>query len=189
MKRYFIGIILVSVGVALGIAIKHYYSIPLEDKINIVDLTTMLITIFLAIYIPAFLDKHMQNKRYEKEVVIRKIEGLQSTMKEVNKIVTECVQKNSVSVSNNYSIINSFTTISNELDTLITLIDHCQKDKFKAEIERIKSLRHQYRTTVTGGNFQHRNFKYSALTKKEEEIIYHKMDKELCMLIFKVNGI
>lgn len=188
--KFVIGIILVLSGVAIGVGINHYYpTFPIEDKINLVDLTTLLITIFLAIYIPVFFEKHMHNKRYEKDVIIRKIEGLQSTMKDVNKFVTECVQKNAVSAANCHSIINCFTTISNELDTLITLMDHCHKDKFKDEIVRIKSLRHQYKTTVTGGNFQRKNFKYPALTKKEEEVTYHKMDKELCMLIFKVNGI
>jgi hypothetical protein len=53
----------------------------------------------------------------------------------------------------------------------------------------LKALRHQYRTIVTGGNFQRKNFRYSALTKKEEEVTYHKMDKELCMLILKVNAV
>ena len=190
MMKIWIALILMLAGAAIGIGINHYYpTFPVEDKINLVDLATLLVTVFLAVYIPIFLEKHMHNKRYEKDVIIRKIEGLQSTIKEVNKTVTECVQKNTVSITNSHTIINHFTTISNELDTLITLIDFCQKDKFKVEIEKVKSLRHQYRTIVTGGNFQRKNFKYPALTKKEEEVTYHKMDKELCMLIFKVNAV
>ena len=189
MKKFIIGFILVAVGVAIGIALNKYYNIPLDNKINIIDLATLLTTIFLAIYIPIFLDKHMQSRRYEKDVVIRKIEGLQSSIKSVNRIVTECVQKNAVSVSNSHLIINEFTSISNELETIITLIGHCHDDKFKAEIECIKSLRFQYRSIVTGGKFQDRNFKFSALTIKEQELIYSKFDKELCLLIFKVNRI
>lgn len=190
MMKFWISSIFVLLGILIGVGLNHYYpNIPIEDNINLVDLATLLVTIFLAIYIPIFLEKHMYNKRYEKEVIIRKIESLQNTVKEVNKTVTECVQKNVVSTTNSHFIINHFTNISNELDTLITLIDFCQKDKFKDEIAKIKSLRHQYKTTVTGGNFQRKNYKYQALTKKEEEIIYHKFDKELCLLIFKVNAV
>jgi|694.fasta_scaffold03634_8 hypothetical protein len=189
MIRYLIGLILIVIGIALGIAIRHYYMIPLEEKINIVDLTTLLITIFLALYIPAFLDRRIQDKRYEKEVIIRKIEMLQNSFKDVNKLVTECVQKNSTSQTNCHLIINCFTSISNELETVITLLDHCYKGKLIKEINEIKVFRRDYKNLVTGGKFQSKNFKYSALTKKEEEKLYNNIDKAICLLIFKVNGI
>lgn len=187
MIRYLIALVLVAVGVAVGIAIRHYHFIPLEDKINIVDLATLLVTIFLAIYIPAFLDKQMQNSRYEKDVIIRKIEALQSSFKEVNKLVTECVQKSAVSQTNCHLIINSFTSISNELESVITLIEHCHAKKLDTELTELKTFRRDYKNLVTGGKFQQRNFKYSALTKKDEEVLYNKIDKAICMLIFKVN--
>lgn len=190
MTRYIIGLILVGVGVAIGIAIKYYFpTLPLEEKINIVDLATLLVTIFLAIYIPAFLDKQMQNKRYEKDVIIRKIETLQCSFKEVNKLVTECVQKNAVSQSNCHLIINCFTSISNELESVITLVEHCHNKKLDKELTELINFRRDYKTLVTGGQFQAKNFKYSALTKKDEEVMYNKLDKAICMLIFKVNGL
>lgn len=188
MNRYILGPILVAVGVALGLGVAHYYpSFPFEDKINAVDLATLVVTIFLAVYIPTFLEKQMHNYRFEKEVIVRKIEGMQFTLRDVNKTVTECLQKNTVSTANSHSIVNCFTSISNELDTLITLIELCHKKKLVSELESIKTLRHEYKRTVTGGNFGRKVFKYTALTKKEEEVIYHKLDKELCTLIFLVN--
>ena len=187
MIRYLIALVLVTIGIAVGIAIRHYNYIPLEDKINIIDLATLLVTVFLAIYIPAFLDRQMQNSRYEKDVIIRKIEALQTSFKEVNKLVTECVQKNTVSQINCHSIINSFTLISNELGSVITLIEYCHAKKLDTELVELKILRKDYKDLVTGGSFQQRNFKYTALTKKDEEIIYNKIDKAICMLIFKVN--
>lgn len=187
MIRYPLALVLVAVGVAVGIAIRHYHYIPLEDKINIIDLATLLVTIFLAIYIPAFLDKQLQNSRYEKDVIIRKIEALQSSFKEVNKIVNECVQKNAVSQSSCHLIINCFTSISNELESVITLIEFCHSKKLDTELTELKAFRREYKNLVTGGDFQQRNFKYTALTKKDEEILYNKIDKAICILIFKVN--
>lgn len=188
MSKYALGLILVAVGIATGLAIAHYCpSIPFEDKINAVDLITLIVTIFLAVYIPIFLEKQMHSHQFEKDIIVRKIEGLQSTLRDVNRTVTECLQKNTVSAQNNHAIINCFTSISNELDTLITLIELCHKKKLNTELESIKGLRHEYKRTVTGGNFGRRTFKYTALTKKEEEVIYHKLDKELCILIFTVN--
>ena len=190
MSRFIIGLILVAVGIALGLAIAHYYpSFPFEDKINAVDLITLIVTIFFAVYIPIFLERQMHNHQFEKDVIVRKIEGLQSTLRDVNRTVTECLQKNTVSAQNSHAVVNSFVSVSNELDTLITLIELCHKKRLDTELASIKNLRHEYKRTVTGGNFGRRNFKYTALTKKEEEVIYHKLDKELCILIFLVNRI
>jgi len=188
MNRFILGFILVVVGTAIGFAIAHYYpTFPFDDKINAVDLLTLLVTIFLAVYIPIFLEKQMHSHRFEKDVVVRKIEGLQSSLRDVNRTVTECLQKNTVSTGNSHAIVNSFTSISNELDTLITLIELCHQRKLDMDLTSIKNLRHEYKRTVTGGNFGRKVFKYTALTKKEEEVIYHKLDKELCILIFKIN--
>ncbi len=188
--RYIIGGILVIVGVVIGMGLQHYYPLfSFEDKIDIVGLATLVVTIFLAVYVPIFLERNIHNKRSEKDVIIRKIEALQETIKIVNCTVSECVQKQSVSTVNNYKLISLFTTISNELDTIITLSDYCEKNKFKDDFEEIKSCRFQYRKIVTGGDFQKKGFKYSILDKKEEEKIYHRFDKALCVLIFKLNGL
>lgn len=190
MIRYIIGSILVIAGIVIGMGLQYYYPLFLfEDKIDIVGLATLIVTIFLAVYIPVFLEKNMYNKRSEKDVIIRKIEALQATIRIVNQIVGECVQKQTVSSANTYLIINLFTTISNELETIITLTEHCCKNKFKEEFEEIKACRFQYRKMVTGGDFQKKGFKYDMLDKKEEEKIYHRFDKALCILIFKVNGL
>jgi hypothetical protein len=188
--RYIIGIILVIAGVVIGMGLQHYYPLfSFEDKIDVVGLATLVVTIFLAVYIPIFLERNMHNKRSEKDVIIRKIEALQGTIRSVNHAVAECVQKQTVSSTNTYQLICLFTTISNELDTIITLSEYCGKNKFKDDFDEIKSCRFQYRKMVTGGNFQKKDFKYTMLDKKEEEKIYHQFDKALCVLIFKVNGL
>lgn len=190
MMRYIIGVILVIVGVVIGMGLQHYYPLfSFEDKIDVVGLATLIVTIFLAVYIPIFLERNMHNKRSEKDVIIRKIEALQGTIRAVNYKVAECVQRQAVSSANKALIVNLFTTISNELDTIIKLSDLCKKDKFSKDFKEIKSIRYQYRKMVTGGDFDtRRDFKFSMLDKKEEEKIYHQFDKALCVLIFKVNG-
>lgn len=188
--KYVIGFILVIAGIVIGMGLQYYHPLfSFEDKIDIVGLATLVVTIFLAVYIPVFLEKSMHNKRGEKDVIIRKIEALQATIRTVNQTVGECVQKQVVSPANSCLIISLFTTISNELETIITLTDHCCKDKFKDEFEKIKAYRFQYRKIVTGGDFQKKGFKYDILDKKEEEKVYHSFDKSLCLLIFKVNGL
>ncbi|MDD3772551.1 MAG: hypothetical protein PHC38_07840 [Weeksellaceae bacterium] len=191
MIKYIIGVVLVIVGVVIGMGLQHYYPLfSFEDKIDIVGMATLVVTIFLAVYIPVFLERNMHNKRSEKDVIIRKIEALQVTIRTVNYTVAECVQKQTVSSANKALIVNLFTTISNELDTIIKLSDLSKKNKFNKDFEEIKYIRYQYRKIVTGGDFDaKRGFKFTMLDKKEEEKIYHQFDKALCVLIFKVNGL
>ena len=172
MIRYIIGGILVVAGVVIGMGLQHYYpQFSFEDKIDIVGLATLVVTIFLAVYIPIFLERNMHNKRSEKDVIIRKIEALQGTIRTVNHTVAECVQKQTVSSTNKALIVNMFTTISNELDTIIKLSDLCKKDKFNKDFEEIKSIRYQYRKMVTGGDFdKRRDFKFSMLDNIIERI-------------------
>jgi hypothetical protein len=187
MMRFLIAIVLIAFGILIGITTNIYLLLTLDKSINVIDLATLLATFFLTIYIPVFLDKHMQNKRYEKEVIIRKIEDLQISFKRVNNLVTECIQKGVVSQTNCYHIINTFTSISSELESLITLIEYCNSQVVRNEIEKLKKFRREYKDIVTGGEFQNRNFSYTALVKKDEEVLYNKIDKELCLLILKIN--
>ena len=190
IKHIIIGIILFIFGVLIGMGLNHYYPLfEFKDKIDIIQLSTLVVTIFLAVYVPLFLEWNMHNKRSEKDVIIQKIEALQVTIRTVNQKVSECIQKQTVSKANSYQLINLFTTISNELDTIITLTEYCENNKFKDDFEKIKDYRYQYKKIVTGGKFQEKDFKYTILDKQEEEKIYHKFDKALCVLIFKVNGL
>lgn len=188
MMKYSLSIFLILVGVSVGMGIQKYYPLfKFEEKIDPIGLVTLVVTVFLAVYVPIFLERNLHNKRSEKDVIIRKIESLQKSIDNVNQIVSECIQKQTVSMPNSYLIINNFTTISNELDTVITLINYCSENKFTKEFEEMKNFRFQYRKIVTGGNFQKKGFKFTILDKTEEEKIYHKFDKLLSLLILKVN--
>src|SRR5687768_3140063 len=107
--RLIINSALLVIGIVVGYILHRYWTVPLEEKINAVDVVTLLATVFLAVYIPSFLEKHLHRERFEKEVIIRKVEKLQTTLAEINKVVSECVQKGSVSNANSYLIINHFT--------------------------------------------------------------------------------
>lgn len=185
--RIVIGIVIALLGAAVGIAIGHYHGVPLEDKINIVDVVTLLATVFLAIYIPNFLEKYIQDRRSEKDVVIRKVEQLQNSFKEVNNLVNVCYQTGSVTQSHSQLIIGRFTTISTELDTTKTLLDYCFPSKFTTELNNLITFRRRYKNIVTGGRFQQSNYKYDAVTKSEEERLFGSIDREICLMIIKIN--
>ena len=139
MIRIIIGVILVIIGVVIGMGLQHYYPVfEFEDKIDIVGLATLIVTIFLAVYIPIFLERNMHNKRSEKDVIIRKIEGGKqqlemSIISLANMCKTNCIICKLI-------LFDKFIYFDfNELDTIITLSEHCGKDKFNKDFEEIKN--------------------------------------------------
>ncbi len=64
--RYIIYTAFLCLGIIIGIAVNHYYQLPLAEAINIVDLATLVTTIFLAVYIPEVLDRKLEIQRDKK---------------------------------------------------------------------------------------------------------------------------
>ena len=71
--RYFLYFFLLGVGIITGIAIRHYSNVPLEETINLVDVATLVVTIFLAVYIPEVLDRKLQVQRDKKTLINNRI--------------------------------------------------------------------------------------------------------------------
>ena len=65
--KYSMYLFILVLGIILGITIRHYYNIPIAETINIIDVATLVVTIFLAVYIPEVLDRKLQIKREHKK--------------------------------------------------------------------------------------------------------------------------
>lgn len=78
LLRVFVYVVVLIIGIVIGIAIRHYHNIPLSDEINLVDLATLVATVFLAVYVPEVLDRKLQNTRDKKELLENRINELQT---------------------------------------------------------------------------------------------------------------
>lgn len=187
--KILVTVISIVIGFITGIGFQNYYpDINYEEKINLIDLATLCVTAFLALYVPSFLERNMHNKRSEKEVLIRRVENLQRTLNEINEIFFSCVEKKLVSQSDSYLIIRLFILFSNQLETIITLTGYSNNFLFPEEFKNIKKLRYEYKKIVTGEQFQTKGFNYSTLDINAEGNTFFKLDKELSLLIIKINN-
>ncbi|MCD7930546.1 MAG: hypothetical protein LUH15_03850 [Tannerellaceae bacterium] len=66
LYRYFLYASLVLIGIVIGVAVRHYYHMPIEETINIVDLATLVVTVFLAVYIPEVLNRKSEVQKDKK---------------------------------------------------------------------------------------------------------------------------
>lgn len=173
-------------GIAIGMAIRHYYYIPLDDAINIIDVATLIVTIFLAVYIPGVFDRHMQVKQDKKELIEHRLEDFQEFYHRINQLVHHGTES-----SKDISIIeNTLDVASNRFAIIITLMNYLSlTESFEEEIKEIKGLLAQHRDLLLNMDVASKNFIYPEDIRDEEEKLYNKIDKATSILIFKINDI
>jgi len=176
---------LILIGVVLGITIRHYYSLPIAETLNIVDLATLVTTIFLAVYIPEVLDRKLQIKRDKKDLIEQRITELQALFRKINLLV----QSEEELKHKDYLVIkNTLDLIGYKFDTIATLLDFANMDlPFNKEVRAIKTLCNEHRELLYAPQEKDGLFYYPDEVQKKEELLYSKIDKASCLLIFKVS--
>ena len=177
----------------MGIVIGFFLSrliqfefFELDPKINLIEVANLCIVIFITIYIPAILADKLSNKRHVKNTLIVKVQRIEERLSKINMIVTDCSQKNHISASNRNQILQEFTMLSNNVNALNKLLVQCNKKNFSNEADKLNKDRRAYKGIVTGADFESK--KYTANTKKEEELALIKFQEFLSELIFKINS-
>ncbi len=187
--RYILGGLLLVIGFVAGFALSRFISsdmFELNTKINPVEVLTLCVMVFITIYIPAILTNKLSNKRHVKNALIRRVEKVQERFSSINMLVTDCCQKNTISNKNKNCILQSFTFLSNDINTLNKLLEKCDKRSFLEDTAKLVKDRRDYKGIVTGSDFQDK--KYDANTKKEEEQKHTELQGFLSELIFKINS-
>lgn len=183
--KYFLYISLVLIGVVVGIAIRHYYNLPIAEAINIVDLATLVVTVFLAVYIPEVLDQKLQVKRDKKDLIEKRVEELQALYRKINLIV----QNEEKMVPRDFLIIrNTLDVLQHKLDTIVTLLTYSNLHvSFASDITKIKELTEKHKRLLYSDSMEDEGFSYSETVEKEEELLYNKIDQTTSLLVFKLS--
>lgn len=182
--RVFLIFSIFLLGIALGIALRHYYNIPLIEAINIVDVATLIVTVFLAVYIPGVFDKHLQEKQGEKEIIEHRLNELQGLYHSVN----QQVQYGSESMKDVLKIDNILNLATNRIKVIMTLINYLDKDKaLEEELHEIKNLHSRYEKLLMTSLPTEKNLLYPKEIRDVEEVIYNSLDKATSILVFKIN--
>lgn len=179
-----LGLFLIGLGIAIGIAIRHYYYIPIAETFNIVDVATLVTTIFIAVYIPSILDRQMEITKEKKELITSRIDELQILYRRINK----SVQQNEIDEHNRKMVMNLLDILNHRLDTITTLFSELDvKINFNKEIGSLTSLCRSYEDLFRNYTDKNPGNMYTDDVRKEEEKLYNDIDKESSLLIFKLS--
>lgn len=169
---------LIGLGVVIGIAIRHYANIPLAETINIIDVATLVTTIFLAVYIPEVLNRRLEVKKDKQDMIIKRIEELQVLYRRSNMII----QSEYISVNETSIVMNLVDICQHKIDTVVSLLNAAgMAQDFTDDIKQIEEIVDEYTNHIRNnpGNFD-------LAIKMREEALYVELDQKTSMLILKI---
>jgi hypothetical protein len=183
--RYFLYVFLLSVGIIVGIAIRHYTNVPLEETINLVDVATLVVTVFLAVYIPEVLDRKLQVQRDKKVLIENRIGEFQTLQRKINSAVQDDDRMNEKSY---LTIKNELDVSLHKLDTISTLIRFANPQaSFEKEIAEIENQCKAHRDLLLIETKDKAGFVYPDEVQQKEEELFNEIDKTTSLLLFKVS--
>jgi hypothetical protein len=186
LLRNFFTFAIFVIGIVVGIAIRHYYKIPLSEEINIVDVAMLITTVFLAVYVPSVLDKRTQVIHDEARVIERRVIEFQGFLRRINVIV----QSNVVDYEGCLSINNLLDVCDNRLETIATLLSYFDKDDtLKEDVDNIKEFCKKRRELLFMKQVSQEGKTFGQSERKQEEDVYNQIDRASSLLLFKVNDI
>ena len=181
--KVFINLSLIILGIIVGIAIGRYGKIPFAQEVNLVDVATLMVTVFLAVYVPAVLDRRLQTMRDRKDLLEKRITDYQALLQRINLLVQD---DRKLSVDGRLTIYNLLDISGHRLDTLIILINNSNLGiALDSNIEIIKKLDNEHRDLLSDGKKAKED--YSDDIRDREEILYNKLDEMTSLLIFKIS--
>jgi len=185
IMRYFIYFFLICLGIIIGIAIRHYHNVPLAETINLVDVATLVVTVFLAVYIPEVLDRKLQGQRDKKILIDKRITEFQTLQRKINSLVQD---DNAINEKNYMTVKNLLDVSEHKLETIFTLIKYANfGTSFEDEITDIEYLSKKHRDLLVIENEVKMGFHYSYEVQQKEEELFNKIDKTTSLLLFKIS--
>ncbi|MDE0471423.1 MAG: hypothetical protein OXH57_05735 [Ekhidna sp.] len=123
-------ICLILIGILVGKFIDFPY-FEISKSIDLVNVTSIVVTVLLAVLITVFFDKRRSDNRIEKDLILRRVENVYE--------ITNELQKKSISGEILYTeAVSSIKRISTSMKSIYKTIDKCQfsiKDDIKTSIQ------------------------------------------------------
>lgn len=179
-------LILLLLSVILGfIDYSSYYRT--ERDINVVDLATFGLTLFLAWYVPNIIEKKASGTRFEKEMLIRHIERLRDSFAYIQNIVNQSTLPLVMTSEQALQINSLLADISRSLNQFQKLIDVCNYRSLAEDKELLVRKRIGYKQKVTGDRFQEPDFGYNSVQAAAIAGVYSEIEMACSLTIIKIN--
>lgn len=147
----------------------------LNSEIKPTELASLIVNLFIALYLQYYLAPLVSDLRIEKNLLIDDIKDLIAILKDLR----ESTDKNSESKQ----ILHLFRRFSNGLDSFETALGVSQFQRLLADLEKVKDDYFNYKKRVTGGPSPSPVVGHHLQTDKA----YSSLSLKLKSLIFTIN--
>lgn len=185
MLKLLLYISILVIGIVLGVTIRHLHKITISEEVNLIDMATLVVTVFLAVYIPAVLDRRLQSSQEKQELLIGRVSDYQALLRRINMLV-QSIDK--LTVNEYLTVDNLLDVCQNKMRILSSLMASSRLEvDFSAAIEEIVSLDNEHKKLLWSDKVKEDGFTYSDQIKKQEEELYNKLDEATSKLIFGIS--
>ena len=133
-KRVYNTIVFVFIGCVLGVVVKYWSFLTFNFEVNVFDVLTLIITVFLAWWVTTKLEKDSTAERFEKDILIEKLKVMEGVMENIKQKATET---EIVPLSDVIALINKFDVLSHRV---LDSIENRYKSLVKVEVDYRKDL-------------------------------------------------
>ena len=183
----FIFLVGLGFGVLIDRLIKYYPYLSLDCKINAFDVANLFVTIVIAIMIPFFVSKLIEDKRGIKAMISEEIKELILIILDIKEVVSNSHRKGVFEVEDRDSINYKFHEAELKAYSIITQVNESFKSNSKETKETVISLLFGYKDYLTGGELMQSSFtKVDQRFLRENNTEYYKTETGLKTLIHRV---
>lgn len=194
IKRFFrsffltIALLCLLFGLIMGVLIHDFPFIEFDNKLKIYEVLNLFITIAIAISIPFFVKKAVDDKRAIKSYLTEEAKDTIERLKDIKDLIRSCNSKGSISRSNKDELIRLFNNLEMQITSLCEQLEISFKTESLSVIKEIKEHYFLYDQFVTNDELM--SEKYKKIDDgfyRDHKSQYSKIELELKKSIHKIH--
>jgi hypothetical protein len=171
--------------IIIAAAAFHICGLTLNLEIKPVDLATLIVYVFIAVFLQYYLATRINDLRVEKNLLIDDVRDAISVLRSCRDTFSMYYESKALTKQNKTSILGMLRTLANRLDSLETSISLSNVAKGKKDLHVPKKSYIDYKMVLTGGDFPVKA--YGPSMPAEHDRAYRSLQNELKLLLFKIN--
>ena len=178
--------ILLSVCILVCVAAGlRLWGLRLNLDIKPTELASLLVTVFIAVFLQYYLATQVSDRRVEKNLLIDDCQDAAVILRNCRDVFWASYDSGKLTNQNKTSILRLLRSLANSLDAVETAVGLSQFSKLKSQAGAIKNAYFDYKNVLTGGEFPAKPYAADVLTEHEKS--YRILNVRIKSLLFAIN--
>lgn len=145
-------------GIAIGFFIKKIPIIEFNREMKIYEVFNLLLTIGIGIFIPFFIKRWIDDRRYIKNDLIEELKRVLDETNRIKEKITFCYLRKSITPDDKDELNYLFEQSDIKVNTLVSLFETSYKSTTKELVTVLKDSYLKYWKSITGGELMKSTF-------------------------------